>query len=121
MSSRRYSATKSRPALHSWQVYPGALLLTPQMLISWQMWVAPSMTKWLMMAKIIALSCGAELLHQVLGDIRGVRLHIPSKVVHLIDAFGTGELWPCALGEGDGENKEESENLHLGIAEQNSH
>ena len=45
-----YSATKSRPALHSWQVYPGALLLTPQMLISWQMWVAPSMTKWLMMA-----------------------------------------------------------------------
>ena len=87
------------------------------------------------MGTIIALSCGAKLLDQVLGDIRGVRLHIPgkrlksfllgsfhflpSKVVHLIDAFGTGELWPCALRAGDGENKEESEDLHLGIAEKN--
>ena len=62
---------------------------------------------------IIALSCGAKLLNQVLSDIRGVRLHIPSKVVHLIDAFGTGELWPCALGGGTARTKKRARTFIL--------
>eukprot|EP00091_Calanus_sinicus_P003830 TRINITY_DN139_c2_g1_i12.p1 TRINITY_DN139_c2_g1~~TRINITY_DN139_c2_g1_i12.p1 ORF type:complete len:108 (-),score=25.73 TRINITY_DN139_c2_g1_i12:2-283(-) len=62
----------------------------------------------------------AEIFYQVVGDGLSISLNVKAKLVHLIDAFFASEFWALTLGGGDGEDKEDSEDLHLELAEQNS-